>query len=154
MDKIIRNATEKDMDIIVKMYLEEVENNQQRAQKFAKDLIYRYKTNICLSEKNVLGTISWDTRGGLEDGIIELVALGTLSEFQRQGVMRDLVLSIENEARKYFSKAGHKLRVIYLFMEKSNNIGELFYNHMGFRKVSEIPSFLPEDDAVMWIKYC
>ncbi len=154
MDKIIRNATEKDMDIIVKMYLEEVENNQQRAQKFAKDLIYRYKTNICLSEKNVLGTISWDTRGGLEDGIIELVALGTLSEFQRQGVMRDLVLSIENEARKYFSKAGHKLRVIYLFMEKSNNIGELFYNHMGFRKVSEIPSFLPKDDAVMWIKYC
>ena len=153
MDKIIRNATEKDMDIIVKMYLEEVENNQQRAQNFAKDLIYRFKTNICLSEKNVLGTISWDTRGGLEDGIIELVALGTLSEFQRQGVMRDLVLSIENEARKYFSKAGHKLRVIYLFMEKSNNIGELFYNHMGFRKVSEIPSFLPKDDAVMWIKY-
>jgi L-amino acid N-acyltransferase YncA len=37
MDKVIRNATEKDVDIIVKMYLEEVENNQQRAQKFAKD---------------------------------------------------------------------------------------------------------------------
>ena len=153
MDKKIRNATEKDMDIIVKMYLDEVENHQQRAQKFAKDLIYRFKTNICVSDKNVLGTISWDTRGGLDDGIIELVALGTRSEFQRQGVMRELVLSIENEARKYFSKAGYKLRVIYLFMEKSNNIGALFYNHMGFRKVSEIPSFLPKDDAVMWIKY-
>jgi ribosomal protein S18 acetylase RimI-like enzyme len=153
MDKVIRNATEKDVDIIVKMYLEEVENNQQRAQKFAKDLIYRYKTNICVSEKNVLGTITWDTRGGLDDGIIELVALGTRSEFQRQGVMRELVLSIENEAKKYFSKAGHKLRVIYLFMEKSNNTGELFYSHMGFSKVSEIPAFLPKDDAVMWIKY-
>lgn len=153
MDKIIRNATEKDVDIIVKMYLDEVENNQKRAQNFAKDLIYRFKTNICVSDKKVLGTITWDTRGGLDDGIIELVALGTRSEFQRQGVMRDLVLSIENEARKYFSKAGYKLRVIYLFMEKSNNIGELFYNHMGFRKVSEIPSFLPKDDAVMWIKY-
>ena len=153
MDKKIRNATEKDMDIIVKMYLDEVENHQQRAQKFAKDLIYRFKTNICVSDKNVLGTISWDTRGGSDDGVIELVALGTRSEFQRQGVMRELLLSIENEARKYFSKAGYKLRVIYLFMEKSNNIGELFYNHMGFRKVSEIPSFLPKDDAVMWIKY-
>jgi len=153
MDIIIRNATVKDMDIIVKIYLDEVENNQQRAQKFAKDLIYRFKTNICVSDKNVLGTISWDTRGGLDDGIIELVALGTHSDFQRQGVMRELVLSIENEARKYFSKAGHKLRVIYLFMEKSNNIGELFYNHMGFRKVSEIPLFLPKEDAVMWIKY-
>jgi len=153
MDKIIRNATEKDMDIVVKMYLDEVENHQQRAQQFAKDLIYRFKTNICVSDKNVLGTISWDTRGGLDDGIIELVALGTHSDFQRQGVMRELVLSIENEARKYFSKAGHKLRVIYLFMEKSNNIGELFYNHMGFRKVSEIPLFLPKEDAVMWIKY-
>jgi ribosomal protein S18 acetylase RimI-like enzyme len=63
------------------------------------------------------------------------------------------VLSLENEARKYFSKAGYKLRVIYLFMEKSNNIGELFYNHIGFCKVSDIPSFYPKDDAVMWIKY-
>ena len=153
MDKIIRNATEKDMDLVVKLYLDEVENHQQRAQQFAKDLIYRFKTIICISDKTILGTISWDTRGGLDDGVIELVGLGTNSDFQRQGVARELVLSLENEARKYFSKAGYKLRVIYLFMEKSNNIGVLFYNHMGFRKVSEIPSFYPNNDAVMWIKY-
>ena len=153
MDKIIRNATEKDMDIVVKMYLDEVENHQQRAQQFAKDLIYRFKTIICISDKNILGTITWDTRGGLDDGVIELVGLGTNSDFQRQGVARELVLSLENEARKYFSKAGCKLRVIYLFMGRSNKVGELFYNHMGFRKVSEIPSFYPKDDAVMWIKY-
>ena len=153
MDKIIRNATEKDMDIVVKMYLDEVENHQQRAQQFAKDLIYRFKTNICVSDKNILGTITWDTRGGLDDGIIELVGLGTSSNFKRQGIARELVLSIENEARKYFSKAGYKLRVIYLFMEKSNNIGALFYNNMGFRKVSEIPSLYPNDDAVIWVKH-
>ena len=153
MDKIIRNATEKDMDIVVKMYLEEVENHQRRAQQFAKDLIYRFKTIICVSNKNILGTITWDTRGGLDDGVIELVGLGTSSNFKRQGIARDLVLSLINEVKKYFSKAGYKLRVIYLFMEKSNNMGELFYNHMGFRKVSDIPSFYPNNDAVMWIKY-
>jgi ribosomal protein S18 acetylase RimI-like enzyme len=153
MDKIVRTATEKDTDIIVKMYLDEVENHQQRALQFAKDLIYRFKTNICVSEKNILGTITWDTRGGLDDGVIELVGLGTNSDFQRQGIARELVLKLINEAKKYFSKAGYKLRVIYLFMEKRNNIGELFYNHMGFRKVSEIPSFYPNEDAVMWIKY-
>lgn len=153
MDKIIRNATEKDMDIVVKMYLDEVENHQQRAQQFAKDLIYRFKTNICLSDKSILGTITWDTRGGLDDGVIELVGLGTSSNFKRQGIARELVLSLINEAKKYFSKAGYKLRVIYLFMEKSNNIGELFYNHMGFRKVSDIPSLYPHDDAVIWVKY-
>jgi ribosomal protein S18 acetylase RimI-like enzyme len=153
MDKIVRNATEKDMDLLVKMYLDEVENHQQRAQQFVKDLIYRFKTIICISDKNILGTITWDTRGGLDDGVIELVGLGTNSDFQRQGVARELVLSLINEAKNYFSKAGYKLRVIYLFMEKNNNIGELFYNHMGFRKVSEIPSFYPKDDAVMWIKY-
>ena len=153
MDKKIRNATEKDMELLVKMYIDEVENHQQRAQQFAKDLIYRFKTNICVSDKNILGTITWDTRGGLDDGVIELVGLGTNSDFQRQGVARELVLSIENEARKYFSKVEYKLRVIYLFMEKDNKVGELFYNYMGFRKVSEIPSFYPKDDAVMWIKY-
>jgi hypothetical protein len=58
MDKTIRNATEKDMDLLVKMYLEEVENHQQRAQQFAKDLIYRYKTKICVSDKKILGTIT------------------------------------------------------------------------------------------------
>ena len=77
MDKIIRNATEKDMDIVVKMYLDEVENHQRRAQQFAKDLIYQFKTIICVSDKNILGTITWDTRGGLDDGVIELVGLGT-----------------------------------------------------------------------------
>ena len=153
MDKIIRNATEKDMDIVVKMYLDEVENHQQRAQQFAKDLIYRFKTIIYLSDKQIRGTITWDTRGGLDDGVIELVGLGTSSDFQRQGIARELVLMLVNEAKEYFSKAGYKLRVIYLFMEKSNNIGELFYNHMGFRKVSEIPSLYPNEDGVIWIKY-
>lgn len=153
MDKIIRNTTEKDMDLLVKMCLDEIVNHQQRAQKFAKDLIYRFKTIICVCDKNILGTITWDTRGGLEDGVIELVGLGTSPNFKRQGIARELVLSLENEARKYYSKAGYKLRVIYLFMEKSNNIAELFYNHMGFRKVSEIPSLYPNGDAVIWIKH-
>jgi len=153
MDNIIRNATDKDMDLLVKMYLDEVEDHQQRAQQFAKDLIYRFKTIICLSDKKIRGTITWDTRGGLDDGVIELVGLGTSSDFQRQGIAKELVLMLVNEVKEYFSKAGYKLRIIYLFMEKSNNIGELFYNHMGFRKVSEIPSFYPNNDAVMWIKY-
>ena len=154
MDKIIRNTTEKDMDIVEKMYLDEIENHQQRAQQFAKDLIYRFKTIICVCDKKILGTITWDTRGGLDDGVLELVGLGTSSDFKRQGIARELVLSLINEATKYFFNAGYKLRVIYLFMGKSNNIAELFYNHMGFRKVSEIPSFYPNDNAVMWIKYC
>jgi len=153
MDKIIRSATEKDMEILVKMYLDEIENHQQRAQQFAKDLIYRFKTIICVSDKIILGTITWDTRGGLDDGVIELVGLGTSPDFKRQGIARELVLSLINEAKKYFSNAGYKLRVIYLFMEKSNNIGKLFYNHMGFRMVSEIPSLYPNDDAVIWVKH-
>ena len=153
MDKIIRNSTEKDIDIVVKMYLDEVENHKQRAQQFAKDLIYRFKTIICVCDKSILGTITWDTRGGLDDGVIELVGLGTSSDFKRQGIARELVLSLINEATKYFSNAGYKLRVIYLFMGKSNNIAELFYNHMGFRKVSEIPSFYPNDDAIIWVKH-
>jgi len=153
MDKIIRSATEKDMDIVIRMCLDEIENHQQRAQQFAKDLIYRFKTIICVCDKKILGTITWDTRGGLDDGVIELVGLGTSSDFKRQGIARELVLSLINEAKKYFSKAGYKLRVIYLFMGKSNNIAELFYNHMGFRKVSEIPSFYPNDDAIIWVKH-
>ena len=139
MDKIIRNATEKDMDILVKMYLDEVENHKQRAQQFAKDLIYRFKTLICVCDKNIIGTITWDTRGGLDDGVIEIVGLGTSSNFKRQGIARELVIMLINEANKYFSKAGYKLRVIYLFMEKATILENYSITIWTFAKFQTFP---------------
>ena len=153
MKKIIRNVSELDMELLIKMYLKDVENHQKRAVKFAKDLIYRFKTIICISVERILGSITWDTRGGLNDGVAEIMALGITPKFQSQGIARELLLTLINQAKSYFSEAGYKLRVLFLFMERINEGARKFYEFMGFREISEIPAFYPHDDATIWIKY-
>ncbi|MFX1356356.1 MAG: GNAT family N-acetyltransferase [Promethearchaeota archaeon] len=153
MEKIIRNVCEEDMELLINMYLNDVENHTERAIQFARDLIYRFKTIVCIGGEKILGCITWDTRGGLNDGVGEIVALGITPKFQRQGIARELLLTLINQAKIYFSEAGYKLRVLYLFMERNNKIAHKFYEFMGFREISEIPAFYPHDDAIFWIKY-
>lgn len=144
---------EDDEPFLRDMYLRDIEENQEKASRFAYELSHKVKTIGCIHEKKIIGTISWDTRGGLEDGVIELIALGISPLYQRQGIARELVLSLIEETKKFFSQFGYKLRVIYLFMENGNIIGRKFYKRMGFREVFTIPAFLPHDDTVFWIKY-
>lgn len=153
MKKVIRCVSNKDMELLVKMYLRDVENHLQRAEQFANDLISRFKTIIYINEEKIIGTITWDTRGGLDDGVVELIGLGVNSSYRRQGIAKLLTFSLIDKAKKYFSNAGYKLRVIYLFMERGNNIARSFYKNMNFREVSELPAFYPHDDAAIWIKY-
>ena len=153
MEKVIRYASEKDIELLMNMYLTEVENHHQRAEQFAKDLVYKSKTLLCITDEKIIGTVLWDRRGGLNDGVVELVGLGVNSSFRRQGIAKLLIISLIDEAKKFFSADGYKLRVIYLFMERENKIGRLFYKNVGFREVSTIPAFYPDDDATIWIKY-
>ena len=148
-----RKVSEKDRDLLETMYVSDVEKNQKRAEQFANDLIFRLRTIICISGDKVLGTVSWDRRGGTDDGVIELLALGVSNNHRRKGIAKELILTLINEAKRFFSKEGYKLRIIYLFMEKSNEIAQNFYKYMDFHKVTEIKGFLPQDDGVMWIKY-
>jgi ribosomal protein S18 acetylase RimI-like enzyme len=153
MEKVIRNAQEEDKESLIKLYLNDVEDNQERAERFAMDLIYRLKTILCLVDGKVIGTVSWASRGGLNDGVIEMIGLGVIPKFQRQGLARLLIITLINEAKKHYSDAGYKLRVIYLFMERTNEIGSRFYKAVGFREICIIPALYPQDDAKIWIKY-
>ncbi len=144
-----RKVSEKDKDLLEAMYVSEVEKDQKRAEKFANDLIFRLRTIICTNGDKILGTVSWNRRGGTDDGVIELIALGVKTSHQRKGIAKKLILTLIDEAKIFFSKEGYKLRIIYLFMEKSNIIAQNFYKYMDFHKVSEIKAFLPHDDAIM-----
>ncbi|MFW9949688.1 MAG: GNAT family N-acetyltransferase, partial [Candidatus Thorarchaeota archaeon] len=150
---IIRSVNEEDEALLKNMYLSDIEENHEKASRFAYNLIHKVKTLACINGEGVIGTISWDIRGGLEDGVIELVALGTSPSYHRRGIGRELILAMINEAQAFFTKFSYKLRVIYLFMEKNNEVGREFYKNMGFREIFTIPSFLPHDDVVFWIKY-
>lgn len=135
------------------MYLNEINNNRELAHRFANDLIHKYITLLFIKEKKVLGTISWDIKGGIEDGVIELIGLGVNPEYRRQGIAKKLVNRLIEETKKLFSQKGYSLRVIFLYMERENEVGELFYKSQDFRKICKIPSFYPNNDAIIWIKY-
>ena len=145
-----RNATEDDRDLVVQLYLSDVEENTKSASEFANDLIERLKTILCSADGKIVGTISWDTRGGLDDGVIELVGLGVSEEHRRKGVADELVQRLLKDASVFYAQNGHSLRVVYLFMEKGNEHGSAFYNHFGFKEVAVVPALMPDGDATIW----
>ena len=144
-------ASKKYRDSIIEMYIHEIEDNQNSARKFADDLIQRFKTILCISNSEIIGTISWEVRGGLEDGIVELVAMGVKSMHRRKGIGLDLFAKMLDSAKALFSESHLKLRIVYLFMEYQNQTARKFYESLGFAEDSRLSKFYPSDDASIWV---
>ncbi len=148
----IRRARESDHTALMNLYQDDIESDETASQRFADDLIYKMNTLLCLKEEEVLGTVSWEVRGGLEDGVIELIGLGVDEEFRCQGIATDLVNALIKDAKGYYESMGYMLRFVYLFMEASNETARSFYRRVGFTEVSEIPNMFIHDDGSIWTK--
>lgn len=149
----IKQTTSADKILLENMYLEEVEDHDERARKFAEDLIDRYKTMIALQDNQLCGTLTWDTRGGYDDGVVEIIGLGVNEKFKRQGIAKKLVKYFIEETSKFYSEKGYSLRVILLFMEGTNDVARKFYSNLGFTEATKIPKLYPHDDGVIWTKH-
>jgi ribosomal protein S18 acetylase RimI-like enzyme len=147
--RTLREATDSDRELLVKLFISEVEDNIDLAEGFATDLL-RFRTILCLDKGNVIGTVSWDIRGGLDDGVVELVGLGVNPQYRRQGVAKELVQTLIHDVSRHYSSHDHKLRVIYLFMEKGNEEGGAFYKSIGFQEIADVPELYSHDDAAIW----
>jgi len=147
--RTVREAVDSDRELLVRLFVSEVEDDAKLAGDFADDLL-RFRTILCLVDVEVIGTVSWDIRGGLDDGVVELIGLGVSPQYRRQGVAKELVQTLIQAASDHYSSKGHQLRVIYLFMEKENDLGRSFYQTMGFREVARVPELYPQDDAAIW----
>ena len=149
----IRTATSDDISLLENMYRKEIEDHAERAQRFAEDLVLRYKTLVAIKDDAVCGTATWEPRGGLDDGVAELVGLGVNDGFKRQGIASKLVDAMIEETSQFFTSNGYTLRVIILFMEKSNETARKFYSAIRFKEVATIPSLYPLDDASIWTRH-
>ena len=149
----IRKAVQADRNSLEKMYLKDIENHQERAKAFANDLILKFKTILAFVDSNLAGSLSWDTRGGLNDGIVEIAGLGVNPVFRRKGVASALMEALIKDAAGFYEENGYRLRVLYLFMEHGNDDGRSFYRSLGFEKVTKLPSFYPQDDGVIWLRH-
>lgn len=149
----IKDATESDRALLENMFLEEIEDHAGRASNFAEDFINHFKTMLALQDGQLCGTLTWDRRGGYDDGVVEIIGLGVNERFRRQGVAKKLVNYFIQETSKFYSEKGYSLRVIMLFMEGRNDIARKFYSNLGFIDVAKIPKLYPHDDGVIWTKY-
>lgn len=149
----IRNATQEDLPLLKEMYLREVEEHDERAQTFADQLIKHFKTMLAIKEGNLCGTVTWDVRGGLDDGVVEMVGIGVNAAYKRRKVATSLVESMIGEAREFFSEKGYDLRVIMLFMEKQNEVARKFYAALGFKEAATITALYPHDDGSIWTRH-
>jgi ribosomal protein S18 acetylase RimI-like enzyme len=149
----IRQATDVDRELLRTMYLSEVENHDGRASSFAEQLIIRFKTMLALQDCQLCGTLTWDTRGGYDDGVVELVGLGVNKSYQRQGIATKLVERMIQDASLFYVERGYTMRCIILFMEKQNENARRFYSQTGFTEVARIPKLYPHDDGVIWTRF-
>ena len=149
----IRAATPSDISLLEKMYRNEIEDHAERAQSFAEDLVLRYKTLLAMKDDTVCGTVTWEPRGGLDDGVVEMIGLGVTEGFKRQGIATRLVDAMIEKATQFFSTKDYSLRVILLFMERANETARKFYSTNKFKEVSMIPSLYPQDDASIWTRH-
>ncbi len=149
----IRTATSADIPLLENMYRKEIEDHAERAQRFAEDLVLRYKTLVAIKDSAVCGTVTWEPRGGLDDGVAELIGLGVNEGFKRQGIASKLVDAMIREASQFFVSNTYSLRVVILFMEKTNETARNFYSAIRFKEVATIPSLYPQDDASIWTRH-
>jgi ribosomal protein S18 acetylase RimI-like enzyme len=149
----VKKATDADRVLLQNMYLEEIEDHADRAGKFAEDLIDHFKTMLALQDGQLCGTLTWDRRGGFDDGVAEIIGLGVNEKFQRQGVAKKLVNHFIQETSRFYSDQGYSLRVILLFMEGANDVARKFYSNLGFTEDARIPKLYPHDDGIIWTKH-
>ncbi|RDE13295.1 MAG: hypothetical protein C4K48_08670 [Candidatus Thorarchaeota archaeon] len=149
----IRPTAHADIDSLKQMYVSEVEDHAERAEAFAEQLTTKFRTLLALHDGRLCGTLSWDTRGGYDDGVVELVGLGVSSAYQRRGIATKLVERMIVDASQFYSDSGYALRTIILFMERKNERARKFYSQTGFSEVAKIPRLYPHDDAVIWVRH-
>ncbi|MDF1539126.1 MAG: GNAT family N-acetyltransferase [Candidatus Thorarchaeota archaeon] len=148
----LRKATVEDIDLLKEMYLTDVEPHQERATVFATDLTSIMETILCIRNDSLCGTSSWAIRGGMDDGVVEVVGLGVREQYRKQGIASELMKEAIEQAQVTFSEKDYTLRRVFLFMELSNEIARQFYNSQDFKEVATIPLFYPSDDASIFVR--
>lgn len=149
----IRKATEADKDLLTSFYMNEVEEHPQRASAFAESLIMKFRTLLAIQNGEIRGSLSWEPRGGYDDGVIELASLGIHQSFRRQGIGTLLVSRMIEDATQFYMAQGYQLRTIILFMEAGNEGAKKFYSAICFSEAARIPHLYPHDDALIWMRH-
>ena len=149
---LYRKATVSDANMLIDMYMTDIDPDLEHAESFASDLITRMETILCLEDDNLCGTVSCAVRGGMNDGVVEITALGVREQYQRRGIATQLINEVIKHSQEVFSSRNYQLRRVFLFMEESNDSARQLYTAAGFKEVASIPDFYPTTGASIFVR--
>jgi ribosomal protein S18 acetylase RimI-like enzyme len=148
----LRRTTEADKDTLADMYMIDFEDNYIHAALFANEIVENQKTILCFQENKLAGLSCWGVRGLLENGVCEINHLFVRPNFRRKHAGTKLVDKTIKIAEQHYDERGFELRLLFSFSKKNDRITKSFFKSIDFIPTSEIGSFYPNDDAVIWIK--
>ncbi|MEH6402136.1 MAG: GNAT family N-acetyltransferase [Sneathiella sp.] len=100
--------------------------HSEEEKKSLKDILDRIEIETCFASIQIDGKIVACGLATFDDGIMGLFEIATSPNHQRKGLGRDLINQLLNLAIK------RGVKIAYLQVVQSNQIGRLFWNSMGF----------------------
>ena len=99
-----------------------------------------------------VGTARWHVRPGAPDGVAQLLEL-TITGRVRQGLGRQLLDDVTDQARAYFKSRGTRLRRMWMAVEqKGQVIGRAFLTEHGYHHVATLQELMHKQDTLLYMK--
>jgi|TARA_B100001971_G_C17659291_1_gene271943 ribosomal protein S18 acetylase RimI-like enzyme len=131
----LRKAAKKDSEQIAEVLLSfyNLENSEEAKNAFLNEIKKGHHYIVAEDENKIIGLVTWLMHGLPKHELAELDRIVTLKESRGKGVGKLLVDELIKHANSVYSKAGFKLRKLYLLTHADNKEAHSFYKKTGFK---------------------
>jgi len=151
----IRKAIIEDKSEIASVLLDfyNMDNQDEGKATFISEFEKDFHYILALEDNKIIGLVTWISHGLPKHGLFELDRICLLSESRGKGVGKLLVESLVDDARKWYSNLGGKIRKLYLLTHEDNKGAHGFYEKVGFEHETTLKDhyYLGKDERVYTI---
>lgn len=129
----VRLANEKDYNFFYKDYIKNCGNDDDLAKKHANASIYINRSIVIEIDSQIIGSITWAIRDGINSGLVEIFQMSILNEFRGQGYGNILLENCLEDVSEFYKSKNTSIRKIFILILESNIIGRNLYRNHDFK---------------------
>lgn len=131
----IRKATIQDKEGIAKVLKESynIKTLEEGAEVFEQERIKGHNYIVAEENGKIVGLVTWTIHDLPKHELAELNRIAVLPEMRGKGAAQQLFNALIEDAKKFYSSKGHRLRKLYLLTHASNKRAQTFYEKLGFK---------------------
>lgn len=139
----IRIASHEDKDYFIKDYLQRYGKDMELAEKHAVVCIDVHRTIILFNDDEILGSVTWAIREGVQAGLVVIFQMSIAREENRgKGYGSNLVRHCINDIETFYGFKGYDLRRIFIVINEENLAARNIYKNNGFKVLAELNNHL------------